>query len=168
MSPRGEIPYGVSSYGYDIRIGNTFQLFTRGTGSKTGILDPKNFDSTCAESVIVQPAGVFVMPPHSFALGWSCELFKVPRNCLVILVGRSTYARCGLIVNTTPAEPEWEGFLTIELINPTGLGIVVYPLEGIAQAIFFESKYECQASYADRKGRYMNQGPEAVFPRRPL
>ena len=145
------ISYGLSSYGYDIRLSNRFKLFTNVHNS---IIDPKNF----TEDVFIDIEGeVCIIPPNSFALAVSKECFSLPRNVLVLCVGKSTYARCGIIVNITPFEPEWEGHVTIEISNTTPLPAKIYADEGIAQALFFKAKEMCKVSYADRMGKYMKQ-----------
>jgi dCTP deaminase len=158
----GGIPYGLSSFGYDIRIGSTFQVF-ESAGFNEGVIDPKAFDPRLCRGYEVEPYSPMYLPPHSFALGWAMEELHIPRNVLVVCVGKSTYARCGLIVNITPAEPEWQGYLTLELSNTTPFPIKVYACEGIAQLLFFEGE-PCTTSYADRRGRYMNQGRSVTFP----
>lgn len=145
------ISYGLSSYGYDIRVANEFKIFTNINNS---IVDPKNFH---ADAFVSLQSDVCVIPPNSFALARSIEYFKIPRNVLTICLGKSTYARCGIIVNVTPFEPEWEGFVTIEISNTTPLPAKIYAHEGIAQVIFFQADDECNVSYADRKGKYMKQ-----------
>lgn len=147
----GGISYGVSSYGYDIRIANEFKIFTN-INSTT--VDPKQFDS---KSFVDFKGDVCVIPPNSFALGKSVEYFKIPRNVMTICVGKSTYARCGIITNVTPFEPEWEGFVTLEVSNTTPLPAKIYANEGIAQVLFFESDEVCETSYADKKGKYQSQ-----------
>jgi len=147
----GAISYGVSSYGYDIRIADEFKIFTN---INTTIVDPKAFDP---RSFVDFKGDVCVIPPNSFALGRSVEYFKIPRNVLTITVGKSTYARCGIITNVTPFEPEWEGFVTLEISNTTPLPAKIYANEGIAQVIFFESDETCMVSYADRQGKYQGQ-----------
>ena len=147
----GVISYGLSSYGYDLRVSDEFKIFTNVNST---VIDPKKFDersfvSTQAESVVI--------PPNSFALARSVEYFKIPRNVLTICVGKSTYARCGIIVNVTPFEPEWEGFVTLEISNTTPLPARIYAMEGLCQILFFESDEVCEISYADRKGKYQNQ-----------
>ena len=147
----GVISYGLSSYGYDLRVSDEFKIFTNVNST---VIDPKKFDersfvSTQAESVVI--------PPNSFALARSVEYFKIPRNVLTICVGKSTYARCGIIVNVTPFEPEWEGFVTLEISNTTPLPARIYAMEGLCQILFFESDEVCEVSYADRKGKYQNQ-----------
>ena len=145
------ISYGLSSYGYDIRVSNVFKIFTNVHNS---IVDPKEFHD---DSFIELKRDKCIIPPNSFALAVSVEYFKIPRNVLTLCVGKSTYARCGIIVNVTPFEPEWEGYVTLEISNTTPLPAVIYANEGIAQVIFFESAESCKLSYADRKGKYMKQ-----------
>ena len=147
----GGISYGVSSYGYDIRIANEFKIFTN---INSTIVDPKQFDS---KSFVDFKGDTCVIPPNSFALGKSVEYFKIPRNVMTICVGKSTYARCGIITNVTPFEPEWEGFVTLEVSNTTPLPARIYANEGIAQVLFFESDEVCEISYADKKGKYQSQ-----------
>ncbi len=147
----GVISYGVSSYGYDIRIGNTFKIFTN---VFSAIVDPKNFDP---KSMVDYVGDVCIIPPNSFVLAQTVEYFRIPRNVLTICVGKSTYARCGLIVNVTPFEPEWEGYVTLEISNTTPLPAKIYANEGIAQVLFFEADEVCEVSYADKKGKYQGQ-----------
>ena len=147
----GVISYGVSSYGYDVRIARDFKIFTN---INSTIVDPKNFDP---RSFVDFEGDVCVIPPNSFALARTVERFKVPRNVLVICLGKSTYARCGIIVNVTPLEPEWEGIVTLEVSNTTPLPAKIYANEGIAQMLFFESDEPCEVSYADKKGKYQAQ-----------
>lgn len=147
----GVISYGVSSYGYDIRVADEFKIFTN---VYSAIVDPKNFDP---RSMIDFQGDVCVIPPNSFALARTVEYFRIPRSILTICVGKSTYARCGIIVNVTPFEPEWEGFVTLEISNTTPLPAKIYSNEGIAQVLFFEGDDICETSYADRKGKYQNQ-----------
>jgi dCTP deaminase len=147
----GKISYGLSSYGYDIRLANEFKIFTD-VGST--IVDPKKFD--LASFVTVKASSV-VIPPNSFALARTVEHFKIPRNILTLCVGKSTYARCGIIVNVTPFEPEWEGYATLEVSNTSPLPARIYANEGIAQLIFLEADEECVVSYADKKGKYQAQ-----------
>lgn len=147
----GGISYGVSSYGYDMRVGNEFKIFTNINNT---IVDPKAFDP---KSFIDFKGDVCVVPPNSFALGKSVEYFTIPRNVLCISLGKSTYARCGIITNITPFEPEWEGFVTLEISNTTPLPAKIYANEGIAQVLFFESDEVCEVSYADKKGKYQFQ-----------
>ncbi len=148
---KGTISYGLSSYGYDIRIADEFKIFTN---INTTIVDPKSFDP---RSFVDIQGEVAVIPPNSFALGRSVEYFKIPRNVLTICVGKSTYARCGIITNVTPFEPEWEGYVTLEISNTTPLPAKIYANEGIAQVLFFESDETCLTSYADRQGKYQGQ-----------
>ena len=145
------VSYGLSSYGYDVRVGSHFKVFTNVHNS---IVDPKNF----TEDAFVDIEGdVCIIPPNSFALAHTIEYFRIPRGCLTICLGKSTYARCGIIVNVTPFEPEWEGHVTIEISNTTPLPAKIYANEGIAQVLFFEAKEVCEISYADRFGKYMKQ-----------
>jgi dCTP deaminase len=148
---QGTISYGLSSYGYDIRIADEFKIFTNVNNS---IVDPKHFDT---RSFVDFKGDVCIIPPNSFALGRSIEYFKIPRNVMTITVGKSTYARCGIITNVTPFEPEWEGFVTLEVSNTTPLPARIYANEGIAQVLFFESDEACLVSYADRQGKYQGQ-----------
>jgi len=148
---KGGISYGLSSYGYDIRIADEFKIFTN---INTTIVDPKAFDP---RSFVDYQGEVAVIPPNSFALGRSVEYFKIPRTVLTICVGKSTYARCGIITNVTPFEPEWEGYVTLEISNTTPLPAKIYANEGIAQVLFFESDEACETSYADRQGKYQGQ-----------
>ncbi len=147
----GVISYGVSSYGYDIRVADEFKIFTN---VYSAIVDPKNFDS---KSMVDFKGEVCIIPPNSFALARTVEYFRIPRNVLTICVGKSTYARCGIIVNVTPFEPEWEGYVTLEISNTTPLPAKIYAYEGIAQVLFFEADEECEISYADKKGKYQRQ-----------
>jgi dCTP deaminase len=145
------ISYGLSSYGYDIRIANTFKIFTNVYNT---VVDPKAFDP---RSFVDVTHDVCIIPPNSFALGRSVEYFRIPRNVMTLCVGKSTYARCGIITNVTPFEPEWEGFVTLEISNTTPLPAKIYANEGIAQVLFFESDETCAVSYADRQGKYQAQ-----------
>ena len=147
----GVISYGVSSYGYDIRIADEFKIFTN---VNTTVVDPKRFD---ARSLVDFKGDVCIIPPNSFALGRTVEYFRIPRNILCTCVGKSSYARCGIITNVTPFEPEWEGFATLEISNTTPLPAKIYANEGIAQLVFFTADGECEVSYADRKGKYQAQ-----------
>ncbi len=147
----GVISYGLSSYGYDIRVADEFKIFTN---VNSAIVDPKKFDP---RSMVDFKGDVCVIPPNSFALAKTIEYFHIPRRVLTICVGKSTYARCGIIVNVTPFEPEWEGYVTLEISNTTPLPARIYANEGIAQVLFFESDKECEVSYADRKGKYQKQ-----------
>jgi dCTP deaminase len=151
---RQVISYGLSSYGYDIRVGNSFKVFTDVYGS---IVDPKSFDSRSFVSMEVMAGEKCVIPPNSFALAQSVERFKIPRNVLTLCIGKSTYARCGIIVNVTPFEPQWEGVVTLEISNTTPLPAAIYAGEGLAQVLFLESDEECETSYADRNGKYQGQ-----------
>jgi dCTP deaminase len=146
----GVISYGVSSYGYDIRVADEFKVFTN---INSTIVDPKNFDNRS----FVDIKGDCIIPPNSFALAKTVEYFRIPRDVLTVCVGKSTYARCGLIVNVTPFEPEWEGFVTLEISNTTPLPAKVYANEGIAQVLFFQSDEMCEVSYKDKQGKYQGQ-----------
>jgi dCTP deaminase len=148
----GVISYGLSSYGYDIRIANEFRIFTPGLGDLT-VVDPKNFD---ARSMVDYHGDVCVIPPNSFILARTIEYFRIPRNVITICLGKSSYARCGLVVNITPFEPEWQGYVTLEISNTTPLPAKVYANEGIAQVLFFEGDPP-EMSYADKKGKYQGQ-----------
>jgi dCTP deaminase len=147
----GVISYGLSSYGYDIRVTDEFKIFTN---VHSAIVDPKHFNP---ESFIDFKGDVCVIPPNSFVLARTVEYFRIPRNVITICLGKSTYARCGLIVNVTPFEPEWEGYVTLEISNTTPLPARIYANEGIAQVLFLESDEVCEISYADRKGKYQEQ-----------
>jgi len=147
----GKISYGLSSYGYDIRVADEYKIFTNVNNS---IVDPKRFDEN---SFIDFKGDVCIVPPNSFALARSIEYFKIPRSILTICVGKSTYARCGIIVNVTPFEPEWEGFVTLEISNTTPLPAKIYSNEGLCQVLFFESDEECRISYKDKQGKYQKQ-----------
>lgn len=147
----GVISYGVSSYGYDIRVADEFKIFTN---VYSAIVDPKDFDPS---SMVDFRGEVCIIPPNSFVLTRTVEYFRIPRNVLTICVGKSTYARCGIIVNVTPFEPEWEGYVTLEISNTTPLPAKIYSNEGIAQVLFFEADEECRSSYADKKGKYQKQ-----------
>ena len=148
---QGVISYGVSSYGYDIRVADEFMIFTN---VHSAIVDPKNFDT---KSMFEFKGDVCIIPPNSFALSRTVEYFRIPRKVLTICLGKSTYARCGLIVNVTPFEPEWEGYVTLEISNTTPLPAKIYANEGLAQVLFFEADEECEVSYADKKGKYQKQ-----------
>ncbi len=154
----GVISYGLSSYGYDIRVSNEFKIFTN---VHSAVVDPKHFNE---KSFIDYHGDICVIPPNSFVLAQTVEYFRIPRNVLTVCVGKSTYARCGLIVNVTPFEPEWEGFVTLEISNTTPLPARIYANEGIAQVLFFESDEVCETSYGDRKGKYQKQ-QSIVLPR---
>jgi dCTP deaminase len=147
----GVVSYGLSSYGYDIRVADEFKVFTN---INSTVVDPKNFD---ARSFVDVKGDICIIPPNSFALSKTVEYFRIPRDVLTVCVGKSTYARCGLIVNVTPFEPEWEGFVTLEISNTTPLPAKVYANEGIAQVLFFQSDETCEVSYADKKGKYQRQ-----------
>src|SRR5574337_192872 len=147
----GVISYGLSSYGYDIRVANEFKIFTN---VNTTIVDPKCFDE---RSFVDFKGDVCIVPPNSFALARTVEYFRIPRNVLTVCLGKSSYARCGIILNVTPFEPEWEGFATLEISNTTPLPAKIYANEGIAQVIFFEGDEPCLVSYADKKGKYQAQ-----------
>ncbi|MGA9397554.1 MAG: dCTP deaminase [Anaerolineaceae bacterium] len=147
----GVISYGVSSYGYDIRVADEFKIFTN---VFSAIVDPKHFDS---RSMVDFKGDICLIPPNSFVLARTVEYFRIPRGVLTVCLGKSTYARCGIIVNVTPFEPEWEGYVTLEISNTTPLPARIYANEGIAQVLFFEADEECKVSYADKKGKYQNQ-----------
>jgi dCTP deaminase len=147
----GVVSFGVSSYGYDIRVADEFKIFTN---VFSAVVDPKAFDE---KSMVDFKGDVCVIPPNSFALARTVEYFRIPRNVLTICVGKSTYARCGIIVNVTPFEPEWEGFVTLEISNTTPLPAKIYANEGIAQVLFFVAEDVCETSYADKKGKYQGQ-----------
>jgi len=147
----GVISYGVSSYGYDMRVADEFRIFTN---INSTVIDPKKFDPT---SFVEHKGDICVIPPNSFALARSVEYFRIPRSIITICLGKSTYARCGIIVNVTPFEPEWEGFVTLEISNTTPLPARIYANEGIAQVLFLESDEICETSYADKKGKYQAQ-----------
>ncbi len=152
INNRRLVSYGLSSYGYDLRVANEFKVFTNVLNS---VVDPKKFDDR--SFVNIKTDDVCVVPPNSFALARSIEYFKIPRDVLTVCLGKSTYARCGIIVNVTPFEPEWEGQVTLEISNTTPLPARIYANEGLAQVIFFKSDSSCDVSYADRKGKYMGQ-----------
>ena len=147
----GVISYGLSSYGYDMRVADEFKIFTN---VRSAIVDPKDFSD---DSFVDYKGDICVIPPNSFVLARSMEYFRIPRRVLTLCVGKSTYARCGLIVNVTPFEPEWEGYVTLEISNTTPLPARVYSNEGIAQVIFLEADEECEVSYADKRGKYQRQ-----------
>lgn len=147
----GVISYGVSSYGYDMRIADEFKIFTN---IHNTVVDPKCFD---AKNFVDFKGDICVVPPHSFLLGRSVEYFRIPREVLVICLGKSTYARCGIVVNVTPLEPEWEGYVTIEISNTSPLPTKIYANEGIAQLLFIEGSEVCEKSYADKAGKYQAQ-----------
>ena len=147
----GVVSYGLSSYGYDIRVGDEFKVFTN---INTTVIDPKQFDP---RSFVDIKSDVCIVPPNSFALARSVEYFRIPRNVLTVTVGKSTYARCGIITNVTPFEPEWEGYVTLEISNTTPLPAKIYANEGIAQVLFFRGDEEPLVSYKDKKGKYQGQ-----------
>lgn len=148
---KGIISFGISSYGYDMRIAEEFKIFSP---IYTSMVDPKQFDQ---QSMVDYKGEVCIIPPHSFVLARSVEYFRIPRGVLTICVGKSTYARCGIIVNVTPFEPEWEGYVTLEISNTAPLPAKIYANEGIAQVLFFEADEPCEVSYADKKGKYQKQ-----------
>lgn len=148
---QGAVSYGVSSYGYDMRVADEFKIFTN---VHSAHVDPKNFDS---KSFVDFKGPVCIIPPNSFALARSVEYFRIPRNVMTICVGKSTYARCGIITNVTPFEPEWEGYVTLEISNTTPLPAKIYANEGIAQVLFFQADEEPETSYKDKKGKYQAQ-----------
>jgi len=154
LQREGVISYGLSSYGYDARVSNEFKIFTN---VDSATVDPKNFST---ESFVDRVADVCIIPPNSFALARTVEYFRIPRDTLVICLGKSTYARCGIIVNVTPLEPEWEGHVTLEFSNTTPLPAKIYANEGACQFLFLKADSICEVSYADRKGKY--QGQEGV------
>jgi dCTP deaminase len=147
----GVVSYGLSSYGYDIRVADEFKVFTNINNT---VIDPKNFDP---RSFVDIKSDVCIVPPNSFALARTIEYFRIPRDVLTICLGKSTYARCGIIVNVTPFEPEWEGFVTLEISNTTPLPAKIYANEGIAQVLFLQSDEVCERSYGDKKGKYLKQ-----------
>lgn len=147
----GVISFGVSSYGYDIRVANEFKIFTN---VYSAVVDPKHFDP---KSMVDFKGDICVIPPNSFALARTVEYFRIPRDVLTVCLGKSTYARCGIIVNVTPFEPEWEGYVTLEISNTTPLPARIYANEGIAQVLFFQADEVCDTSYADKKGKYQKQ-----------
>ena len=147
----GVISYGVSSYGYDIRVADEFKIFTN---VYSAVVDPKEFD---AASMVDYKGDICTSPPNSFALARTVEYFRIPREVLTVCLGKSTYARCGIIVNVTPFEPEWEGYVTLEISNTTPLPARIYANEGIAQVLFFEADEPCLVSYAEKKGKYQDQ-----------
>ncbi|MFO0970037.1 MAG: dCTP deaminase [Gemmataceae bacterium] len=147
----GAVSYGLSSYGYDVRVGRSFKVFTNVYGA---IIDPKQFDKSAFVDI---EADHCIIPPNSFALAETVEYFEIPRDVLATCLGKSTYARCGIIVNVTPLEPEWRGKITIEISNTTPLPAKIYANEGIAQILFFKADQVCEKSYADKKGKYQDQ-----------
>ena len=147
----GVVSYGLSSYGYDIRVADEFKIFTNINNT---LIDPKNFDPL---SFVDVKSNTCIVPPNSFALARTIEYFRIPRDVLTVCLGKSTYARCGIIVNVTPFEPEWEGTVTLEISNTTPLPARIYANEGLCQILFFQSDEQCETSYADRKGKYQAQ-----------
>lgn len=145
------VSFGLSSYGYDLRVAQEFKVFTNVYNS---MVDPKNFKDDSFVDIVGETC---IIPPNSFALARSVEYFRIPRNVLTLCIGKSTYARCGIIVNVTPFEPEWEGYVTLEISNTTPLPAKIYAGEGLAQVLFFTAENVCEVSYADRKGKYMRQ-----------
>ena len=158
LDGEGKISYGLSSYGYDIRVADEYKIFTNALAS---VVDPKKFDE---KSFVDFQGEHCIVPPNSFALARSVEYFRIPRDVLALCVGKSTYARCGIIVNVTPLEPGWEGILTLEISNTTPLPAKIYSNEGIAQLLFFQGSEVCETSYSDRKGKYLKQ-TGVVLPR---
>ncbi len=154
----GVVSFGLSSYGYDIRVADEFKVFTN---INTTLIDPKNFDP---RSFVDLKTDICIVPPNSFALARTVEYFRIPRDVLTVCLGKSTYARCGIIVNVTPFEPEWEGTATLEISNTTPLPAKIYANEGIAQVLFFQSDEPCEISYGDKKGKYLKQ-QEVTLPR---
>jgi dCTP deaminase len=150
QSGKGKISSGLSSYGYDMRLSDEFKIFQ---GNSDQVIDPKNFDQALLETV----HGACIIPPHTFLLARSLEYFRIPSNILTICFGKSTYARCGIVVNVTPFEPSWEGYVTLSITNSGPAPVQIYPGEGIAQVLFLETSEACETSYADRKGRYQAQ-----------
>ena len=148
---KGVISYGLSSYGYDIRVSDEFKVFTN---LHSAVVDPKRFDP---KSFVEIKDDCCIIPPNSFALAKTVEYFRIPRSTVTVCLGKSTYARCGIIVNVTPFEPEWEGYVTLEISNTTPIPAKIYSNEGIAQVLFFEGDEECEISYADKKGKYQKQ-----------
>ena len=147
----GVISYGVSSYGYDVRVADEFKIFTN---VFSAWVDPKHFDT---QSMVDFKGEVCIIPPNSFVLARTVEYFRIPRSVLVMCLGKSTYARCGIVVNVTPLEPEWEGYVTLEISNTTPLPAKIYANEGLAQMLFFQADEDCEVSYADKKGKYQKQ-----------
>ena len=156
---RGVISYGLSSYGYDVRIAPQFKIFTNVSNT---LVDPKKFDPS---AFVDYQGNTCIIPPNSFVLGHSVERFNIPRDILVLCVTKSSYARCGLIVNVTPLEPEWQGYVTLEISNTTPLPAKIYANEGIAQMLCLQGDGPCETSYADRQGKYQNQPAEVVLPK---
>ena len=145
------ISYGVSSYGYDVRCADEFKIFTN---INTTIIDPKNFND---DNFVSLKSDICIIPPNSFVLASTIEYFRIPRSVIVVCLGKSTYARCGIIVNITPLEPEWQGNITLEFSNTTPLPAKIYAQEGVAQLLFFQADEECEVSYKDRNGKYQSQ-----------
>ncbi len=145
------ISYGISAYGYDMRIANEFKVFKH---QENVIIDPKNIQESMFETIV---ADICIIPANSFVLARSVEYFRIPRNVITFTSGKSTYARCGILVNVTPFEPEWEGYVTISISNTSPAPVKIYANEGLAQVLFFESEDECRVSYADKKGKYQTQ-----------
>lgn len=153
------ISYGLSSFGYDIRLAGPYKIFTN---INAGIVDPKDFTDTCLHEI--EDGDRIIIPPNSFMLARSHEFFSMPEDVVAVCLGKSTYARCGIIVNVTPIEPGWEGYITLEFSNTTPLPVAMYPGEGCAQLMFFRG-YRPDTTYSDRNGKYMNQGPRPVYPK---
>ena len=151
QTTQGAISYGVSSYGYDIRVTDEFKVFTDVFNT---VVDPKDFNEKSFVTMITDEC---IIPPNSFALARTVEYFRIPKNVITVCLGKSTYARCGIIVNVTPFEPEWEGHVTLEISNTTPLPAKIYANEGIAQVLFFEGDEQCDVTYADKKGKYQKQ-----------
>ena len=156
---KGRISHGLSSFGYDMRVADEFKIFTN---INSTIVDPKKVDESC---FVEYQGETCLVPPNSFALARSVEKFRIPRSVLGVVLGKSTYARCGIVVNVTPLEPEWEGYVTLEISNTTPLPAKVYANEGLCQVLFFESDEDCETSYKDKGGKYMNQPAQIVLPR---
>lgn len=156
------ISYGTSSYGYDLRAGNVFKIFTN---LDDYVVDPKNFNPKLLYEKVVQPHEAVIIPPNSFALTVSVEKFRIPRDIITICMGKSTYARCGIIVNVTPFEPGWVGYPTLEISNTTPLPAKIYAYEGLAQVLFLKADEICEVSYADRKGKYQDQENVPIPPK---
>lgn len=155
---KGTVSYGLSSYGYDARVADEYRIFTN---THHTVVDPKNFQTN---SFVTHKGPECIIPPNSFALARTVERFKIPRDVIVICLGKSTYARCGIIVNVTPLEPEWEGYVTLEFSNTTPLPAKIYSFEGACQCLFLRADQVCETSYKDRQGKYMNQKAEVVLP----
>ncbi|MEZ6189125.1 MAG: dCTP deaminase [Planctomycetota bacterium] len=155
----GVVSYGLSSYGYDMRVANEFKVFTN---IHNAVVDPKAIDNQAFVEIVADHC---LIPPNSFALARSVERFKIPRDVLCVVLGKSTYARCGIIINVTPLEPEWEGHVTIEISNTTPLPAKIYANEGLCQVLFYQSDEPCETSYADKKGKYNQQPAKIVLPR---